>query len=315
MTPAPSPADLFRGVIPVLITPFRHDETLDLEALGKIVEFMVRAGVNALTILGVLGEAERLTDDERARVITTTVAASAGRLPVIVGVGHAGTEPARQQARTVATLGAQGIMAVPPRDLAGNEQGILDFYSRLAEATALPLCIQDHPASSGVSLPVSLLLRLIEEVPTAAGVKVEAMPSAPKIAALVRRMGRRAALLAGLGAVAGYCELQSGADGLMTGLAFPEILVALFQAMRAGDEGRAFQVYRRYLPLIVFENHHGLTVRKEIRRRGLIDCGRLRHPGASIDEGTCQQLQGLLQRMFPAADLSRQLAIVDDGTY
>src|SRR5262249_44965874 len=99
-------------------------------------------------------------------------------------------------------------------------------------------------------------------------------------------------------------------DGLMTGFAFPEVLVALFQAMQFGRADQAFALYRQYLPLIVLENHYGVPLRKEaLRRRGLLVSSRLRQPGASVSTGACQQLQATVTSLFPGDDLSRPLLI------
>src|SRR6516165_4702908 len=91
MQPATAPSRLFQGVMPVLVTPFNDDESLDVESLRSLVRFMPQVGADAVTVLGVLGEADRLTESERERVIETVVEASSGRLPVIVGVSHTGT--------------------------------------------------------------------------------------------------------------------------------------------------------------------------------------------------------------------------------
>src|SRR5262245_20237911 len=153
-------------------------------------------------------------------------------------------------------------MIAPPRDTAGNEQGIFDFYRRVAERTSLPVCVQDHPVSSGVTFSVSLLLRLIAEIPQIAAVKVESVPSPRKIEALSRGSTRpEVRLLGGLGALYSYFELLSGSAGIMTGFGFPEILLAMWQAHAAADTDRVFHLYRQYLPLIVFEQQAGVAIR------------------------------------------------------
>jgi 4-hydroxy-tetrahydrodipicolinate synthase len=311
MTSLSAPSRLFRGVIPIIVTPFQDDESLDLDSLRKVVQFMAQVGVNGVTVLGVLGEADRVTEQERVQIIETAVAARAGRLPVIVGISHSGTHAASELCRMAESCRAQGLLIAPSKDTAGDDSRIFEYYRRLSESSRLPICVQDYPPSSGVSMSVPLLLRLIAEIPTVAAIKVEAVPSTPKIAALAHGMAhRKPALLGGLGALYSFFELQSGADGFMTGFAFPEILLAMLQARDAGDLDLAFEIYRRYLPLIVFEQQSGVAIRKQIfQRRGLITSSRVRHPGAIASEYAIEQLKALLERVFPHSDLTRPIAV------
>jgi 4-hydroxy-tetrahydrodipicolinate synthase len=139
-------------------------------------------------------------------------------------------------------------------------------------------------------------------------VKAEAVPSPPKIAAL--RAGlpaeRNIPILTGLGGLYGFFDRERGSDGYNTGFAFPEILIAMVKA----DIDGAWQIYRQYLPLIVYEQQPGLAIRKEIlRRRGLVASARVRHPGATIDPATAGQLSALLDRCFPGQDLTAPLTV------
>src|SRR5262249_35939523 len=156
---------------------------------------MIQVGADAVTVLGVLGEADRLSEAERAKIIEKAVHAAAGRLPVVVGVSHTGTEGAIQLAQKAQSQGAGGLLVASIKEAIPDEQRIFEFYQRLAEKVSIPICIHDYPVSTGVHLSVPLLLRLIEQVPPIASVKVEAVPSPAKIAALSKRMARRKATL------------------------------------------------------------------------------------------------------------------------
>ncbi|MDD3180010.1 MAG: dihydrodipicolinate synthase family protein [Opitutaceae bacterium] len=305
-------ASPFQGVIPVLPTPFHDDETLDLTSLERIVTFAVEQGVNGLTLLGVLGEANRLTGAERTRLIRVVVQAAPG-LPVIVGTSHAGTAATIALSREAADLGAAAIMVAPSKQPAPSDETVFDYFHRVAEKTSLPIVLQDHPQSTEVHMPVSLILRLVQEIPAIACIKAEATPSPSKIAALragLIQSGRPVTILTGLGGLYGFFDLERGSDGFNTGFAFPEVLVAIMRCARAGDWDGAYRIYRRYLPLIVFEQQPGLAIRKEIlRQRGLLSCGLVRHPGANIDPATQSQLGHLLSRTFPCQDLTKPVRI------
>lgn len=305
---------VFSGVIPILATPFHSDETLDLLSLTRLIEFAAGTGVNGVTLLGVLGESNRLTDSERTGLIKSAIK-TANRLPVIVGCSHSGTSATIALAREAADLGASAVMIAPSRQPVPNDSTIYEYYDRIAAKVAIPIVLQDHPASTEVHMPVSLILKIAAQIPAIACIKAEAVPSPQKITAL--RSGlkeiRPIPVLTGLGGLYGFFDLERGSEGFNTGFAFPEILLAIVKCVRAGDMDAAFGIYRRYLPLMVFEQQPGLAIRKEIlRRRGLLTSARVRHPGGNIDGATADQLQRLLDRSFPGQDITKPVRVYQE---
>ncbi len=300
----------FEGVYPILATPFDDGENPDCESFDRLVRFMVGLGVDGLTILGVLGEANRLLDRERETLIRTAVAA-AGTVPVIVGASHSGTRAARELAQMAEHLGAQAVMVTPHAEAVPNEERIAEYYRHIAEGVKIPIVAQDHPASTQVHMSVALLARLVRELPQIASIKQEAVPTAPKIRALTAAMKEREVpILTGLGALYGLFDLEAGSSGFNTGFAFPEALMAMVKSARAADWKRVREIYARFLPLIVFEQQPGVAVRKEILRlRGAIGAATVRHPGASLNQATAHQLRKLLEAMFPEQDLTRAVVV------
>src|SRR5581483_7051780 len=137
----------------------------------------------------------------------------------------------------------------------------------------LPIVLQDHPAISQVHMGVDLILRMVQEIPSIACIKAEALPSPPKVAALRAGLAglRPVSILSGLGGLYGLFDLERGSDGFNTGFAFPEVLIEVVKRFKQGDRAGARTVFNRYLPLIVFEQQPGVAIRKEIlRRRGLL---------------------------------------------
>ena len=300
----------YRGVIPILATPFRQDESLDLESLKKLVRFNVEVGVDGVTVLGLLGESNRLTDAERAQVVETAVAA-AGKVPVIVGTSHAGTAATIALSRHAISLGATAVMITPSAHGGGapSDDAVFGYFQRVAETLQAPVVLQDHPAISQVHLSVPLMLRMVREIPSIAAIKAEAVPSPSRIAALKTGMtDRHVPVLTGLGALYGLFDLERGGDGFNTGFAFPEVLIAILRAWHENDVARARMLFNHFLPLIVFEQQPGVAIRKEVlRRRGLIASNRVRHPGASIDADTCEQLVCLLAATLGELPIDRPL--------
>lgn len=295
----------FRGVFPILPTPFHEDEAIDHESLGEMVRFMAEIGVSGVTILGVLGEANRLTDDERRSIIETAVDAAGGRVPVIVGTSHSGTLATIALSEMAEDRGASGLMVTPHPEPVPNETRIFEHFAAVSNSVGLPVVLQDHPGSTGVSMSLELVLKLVEELPNIACIKQEALPSPARVAALKSAMGhRKVPILTGLGALYGFFELAAGADGFMTGFAFPEVLMAL----AAAEPDARWDIYARFLPLIVFEGQPGVAIRKHLfTMRGLMASDTVRRPGGALSGNARLQLHDTIDRVMGDIDIRQQL--------
>ncbi len=297
--------EALRGVWNITPTPFQPDGSLDLASVARLVEFTIGCGVDGLTILGVLGEADKLTDAERDRVITAAVDAAGGRVPVCVGTSHAGTDGCVALSRRAVELGASAVMVAPPRLQRSSDAVLRRHYLAVADAVSVPIVVQDHPPSSGVFMSVEFLARLGEEAPACRVVKVEDEPTPAKIGQL---LAANPALrpVGGLGGVMLLEELRRGAVGTMTGFGFPEVLVRICRAWFAGRRDEAAEVFYRYCPLMRFENQQriNLAIRKYLyHRRGAIASPRTRFPAMELDPDTIVDLEDLLARLglTPAA--------------
>lgn len=300
----------FKGVFPILVTPFDDAGDVDHVSFDRVIRFMSKIGVNGVTILGVLGESNRLTDNEREALIKTAIQAAEGQLPIVVGTSHSGTQATIHLSQMAESLGACGVMITPSREPVPNEQRIFEYIQHVGNAIGIPIVLQDHPASTQVHMSVSLILRMISEIPQITCIKEEATPTPPKITALRNGMDRPVPILTGLGALYGRFDLERGTDGFMTGFAFPEVLMAMVNAAQDERWDDLQNIYAKYLPLIVYEQQPGVAVRKEIYRlRGLIQSSRVRHPGASIDADTAAQLQRVLETSLPNIDIKNPLEI------
>jgi len=301
----------FTGVIPILATPFNDDETLDLASWQRMIEFMVESAVDGITILGVLGESNRLSDHERETLIKAAVATVKKKIPVIVGTSHSGSTAATFLSRMAEDLGADAVMVTPAKEPVPNDERIVEYYRRIAGGTRLPIVLQDHPASTEVHMSVPLILRIVAEVSSVACIKAEAVPTPPKVRALragCAALSRPVSILSGLGALYAPFDLEAGSDGFNTGFAFPEVLRALVDAAKTGDVDRVHALYARFAALIVFEQQPGLAIRKEIlRQRGLIAGNRVRHPGATITPAVAAEVAALIKRTLPGIDITRTI--------
>lgn len=288
-----------QGVWAIMATPFDEGGRLDLDSLRSLVDFQVQAGVDGLTILGVMGEAHKLTDAERVQVVRTTIDAARGRVPVAVGVSHTGTDVAVQLAREAEAAGAASVMAAAPTNLA-NLDAVAEYYRRVAAAVKIPVIVQDEPNATKVLLPASFLVRVCEELPGARTIKLEDPPTPAKLSQIRNLTKLDLDIFGGLGGTFFLEELNRGACGTMTGFAFPEILVAIHRHFVTGRREQARDVFYRYLPYIRFEGQAllGLAIRKEVLRlRGAIACSAIRHPGMKLDPGTREELLSMLDHL------------------
>ncbi len=300
-----------KGVIPILATPFHDDESLDLVSWERLLEFMIGLHVDGVTIIGVLGESNRLTDSERDQLIAQAVKIVNRRIPIIVGASHSGTQAARTLAHRAAALGASAVMISPLKEATPSDARIVDMFRQIADGLGIPIVLQDHPASTEVHMSTALMLRLLREIPAIQCVKAEAVPTAPKLAELLAGMGQASVpILTGLGALYAPFDLQAGSSGFNTGFAFPEVLIAMVTAAGVGDWNKVHQIYGRFAALMVYEQQPGVAVRKEIlRRRGLLSSARARHPGTSISAFAMAQLDALIAHTLPGVDITKPIAI------
>ena len=292
-----------RGVYLIAVTPFTDGGDLDLESVPTMVDFYMRSGADGLTLLGVLGEAPKLTADESIAFVRAVVDAVAGRVPVIVGVSSPGLAPLVQLARDSMAAGAAGVMIAPPHTLRTDDQ-IVGYYELAAKALGdIPFALQDHPQSTGVQMSLPTLLRILKSCPTCVMVKHEDWPGLNKLdglrAASARGDIRRVSILGGNGGLFLPEELERGSDGAMTGFAYPEMMVDICRAFAAGDTRRMRDVFDAYLPLARYEQQPGigLAVRKHIMAmRGAISSAALRHPGPKLSTTDLADVSGLIDR-------------------
>jgi 4-hydroxy-tetrahydrodipicolinate synthase len=274
----------------VLPTPFKGGGDVDAASLRKVVDLIVGAGVNGVTALGVTGEVARLTERERHLIVDTVVRQVNGRAKVIVGASADGVRTCIEYSREAKSLGANAVMVSPPRMLKLNTESVVNHYQALAEAVDLPIVVQDYPPISGFAMEAGLLARIAREVPAARTIKLEDPPTPFKTARILAAAGEtRVQILGGLGGVFLLEELMAGAAGVMTGFAYPEVLVQAVRHYREGRVDDAADLFYRFVPLMRFEFQEGIgmAIRKEVfRRRGAIADASTRAPGAMMDDGT-----------------------------
>ncbi|MBN8907265.1 MAG: dihydrodipicolinate synthase family protein [Rhodospirillales bacterium 69-11] len=291
------------GVYVIAPTPFRDDGALALDDIPRMVDFFLARGIQGLTVLGMMGEATKLTEAEALQVAHTVLRAVGGQVPVVFGVPSSGFAAMQMLARAVMDSGAAGVMVAPPATLRGDA-AVLRHYATVAELLGdTPFVLQDYPQGTGVTMGSEVIRRIIDTLPTCAMLKHEDWPGLDKLswlrAAEAEGM-RRVPILTGNGGLFLPDELRRGADGAMTGFAFPEMMRDVIAAHRAGDAERAADVFDAYLPLVRYEQQPGLglAVRKHVlTKRGALSCAAQRRPAAPLSRETIADVEFLLARL------------------
>ena len=294
-----------KGVYVIAATPFADDGAIDEASIDSLVEFYVRCGCHGMTILGVMGEFQKLSESETLAVARRFIKAARGRLPVIVGVTNPGTTQLVKLAAGAMEAGAAGVMAMPLTGLKTDE-AVTGYMSAVLKALgpSIPVCVQDYPQLSGVYFSARCFTGLVDAFPQIVMFKHEEAPGLRKLSEIRRahdgKAHRRISILCGNGGIHLPQEYARGADGAMTGFAFPDMLVAMHDLFAAGKPEAAEDLYDQYLPLLrhEFQPGIGLALRKELlRRRGAIRSAAVRAPGPRLDADDRAELDRLLARL------------------
>jgi 4-hydroxy-tetrahydrodipicolinate synthase len=293
-----------KGVYIIAATPFTDEGAVDLQSVDTLTDFYLGCGVHGFTLLGMMGEAHKLTADESISVVNRVIGRAQGR-QVIVGVSHAGLENVRRLSHEAMMAGASGVMVAPPPGLKGDE-GIYNYYAQVFEALGpdIPVVYQDYPQTTGVYLPVNVFERLVDDFKQLVMLKHEDAPGLAKLTKVregEKKPGRRrVSILVGNGGLYYPQEMRRGADGAMTGFAWPEMLVQVYDLFARGKAEEAEDLFDIYLPLVRHEVQPaiGLALRKEVLyRRGAIKSPKQRAPGSSLTAADKSELEGMIARL------------------
>lgn len=303
------------GVYVIAATPFRADGRIDEDSIDRLTDFYLESGASGITALGVMGEAPKL-DAEESLALVRRMVSRAGAVPVVVGVTAPGFAPMRALARGAMDAGAAGVMIAPPNTLRTDDQ-IVAYYAQAREAIGpdVPFALQDYPLGFSVVMTPQVLSRIVSDNPDCVMLKLEDWPGLEKISAVraLERDGRmrRTSILTGNGGIFLDFELERGADGAMTGYAFPDMLVELVRLAAAGERDRAHDLFDAHLPLMRYEQQPGvgLAVRKYVlMRRGVLACDAQRKPASALSATAKAEVDFLLRRLArtdPRANFAR----------
>lgn len=292
------------GVFVIAATPFSEDGALDLASTDRMVDFYLEVGVTGLTILGIMGEAPKLTSDESLRFARHVLARVAGRVPVVVGVSGPGLDNMKRLSAEVMAAGSAGVMVAPMPSL-NTDIKQKSYFANVCQTLGgdVPICLQDYPQTTGVNFSVETLLDIFRAHAQIVMLKHEDWPGLTKLSRIRAETGDgagRLSILTGNSALFLPQEMQRGADGAMTGFAYPEMMVQVVNRHLAGDVDGAEDLFDAYLPLVRYEQQLGLglAIRKEVlQRRGVLASSKVRAPGPALSALDKAELTRLTTRL------------------
>jgi 4-hydroxy-tetrahydrodipicolinate synthase len=291
------------GTFAIAPTPFYDDGRIDHASIDRLTDFYAEVGCNGVTVLGILGEAPKL-DAAEAEQVAIRFVKRATNMQVIVGVSAPGFAAMRSLAKATMDAGAAGVMIAPPPSLRTDDQ-IIGYFKQAQEAIGdIPWVLQDYPLTLSVVFTPAVIRKIVMDSPSCVMLKHEDWPGLEKISALrgFQKDGslRPLSILTGNGGLFLDFEMERGADGAMTGYAFPELLIDVVRLSKEGKRDAAHDLFDAHLPLIRYEQQPGagLSVRKYVlQKRGVIASSTQRKPGAVITAAAKAEVDYLLSRV------------------
>lgn len=292
------------GVFAIAPTPFLEDGTVDEASLDRLTDFYAESGCTGITVLGIMGEAPKLEAKE-AYDLAKRVIHRSGGMSIVVGVSANGFAAMRSLACSVMDAGAAGVMIAPPPALRTDDQ-IVGYFQQAVEAIGsdVPWVLQDYPLTLTVVMTPEVIQRIVTDNPSCVMLKHEDWPGLEKISTLreFQQTGkmRSLSILTGNGGLFLDFEMERGADGAMTGYAFPDMLVETVRLSCEGKKDAAHNLFDAHLPLIRYEQQPGigLAVRKYVlRKRGILTSDTQRKPCSKLTPKAMQEVDYLLTRI------------------
>ncbi len=276
---SPASKEPFKGIFPVLQTPFKDNEEIDVDVLLKEANFVIEAGGHGMAWPRLGSEFYVLSEDERKSVSKILVEEVRGRLPVIIGVDSTSYwKESLDYAKYAESIGADGIISLPPYAGDPSVEMAAEFFKAIARTVPLPIFIQNSGGRYGPALPTRTMVEIARECPNVAYIKEEASPITHRIGAMVEQgKGAIKAVFGGAGGTTLLNEMRRGAMGSMTGTALVDVWAKIFDGFLAGKEKEVQEMFDKAVAMQMFQRPFWLGSEKEIlRRRGIFKNTKLR---------------------------------------
>lgn len=240
----------WKGVMPAITTCFDRNYQVDHKFMAEHCQWLIERGCTGIVPLGSLGEGSALAYSEKLAILETCVRAVRGKVPVVAAISSLRTDEAVEITKAAADKGCSGVMILPPYVYRGDWREMKAHIVAVLRATKLPAMLYNNPVAYGTDFLPEQIAELASEFPTLHAVK-ESSTDVRRVTAIRALLADRLAIFIGVddAIVEG---IALGAVGWIAGLAnaLPEESVDLFQSAMDGDSGRAFELYKWFLPLL-----------------------------------------------------------------
>jgi 2-dehydro-3-deoxy-D-pentonate aldolase len=292
---------MFTGLMPAMVTPFDKRGELDFVATEAVVERFIEAGVDGISPLGSTGEASHLASEERKRFIQEVTRIVGGRVPLVVGVGAAGTREAIELARHADGVGVDAVLIVSPFYWKVGEEALFRHFAAVAESINIPVLVYNLPMLTGIDLSPSLIARIAAECPNVTGLKDTVTEYRHTVGVLreVKRVRPDFSVLSGWEDLI-LPSLLAGADGSICAFAnvAPQLFVNLVRSAREDNLKRAAKLHRRVLSLVTLGGYSDppiSAIKLAMNRIGVPISPVVRGPALPIREEAHENVESVLR--------------------
>ncbi len=287
-----------KGMGVALVTPFKEDESVDFEALGRLVDYQLQNGTDYFVVLGTTAETPTLTEDEKTLIINLVVEKVHGRVPIVLGVGGNCTRVLVDKLKHGNFEGIDAVLSVVPYYNKPSQEGIYQHYKAIAEATKLPLILYNVPGRTGVNMTAETTLRIARDFRNVIAVK-EASGNITQMDDIIKNKPANFNVISGDDGVT-FPLITLGAIGVISviGNAFPREFSRMVRLALAGDYESARTIHQRFAELfkLLFVDGNPAGVKSMLSMMGLIG-NRLRLPLVPTRIVTYEKIRDVLQQL------------------
>lgn len=287
-----------KGMGVALITPFKADETIDFDALSRLVEYQIKNGTDYLVVCGTTAETPTLTEEEKEEVTRFVVEINKGRLPIVLGIGGNNTRAVIAKIQQTDLSGIDAILSVTPYYNKPSQEGLYQHYAAIAKASPLPLVLYNVPGRTGVNMTAQTTLRLANEFKNVCAVK-EASGNFNQIDDIIKNKPADFMVISGDDGIS-FPLITLGAVGVISviGNAFPKEFSRMVRLALQGDYASARVIHHRFTELIelLFVEGNPAGVKSMLAVMGFIE-NKLRLPLVPNTIVTYEKIKKVLQQL------------------
>lgn len=287
-----------KGMGVALITPFKEDESVDYEALGRLVDYLLQNGADYLVVLGTTAETPTLTEEEKKKIIELVVTKVRHRIPIVLGVGGNCTKSVVDKLKNDNFEGIDAILSVVPYYNKPSQEGIYQHYKAIAQATELPVILYNVPGRTGVNMTAETTLRLAREFKNIIAVK-EASGNITQMDDIIKNKPKDFNVISGDDGIT-FPLITLGAIGVISviGNAFPREFSRMVRLALAGDYDSARTIHHRFTELfsLLFVDGNPAGVKSMLSMMGFVE-NRLRLPLVPTRIVTYEKIRHVLHEL------------------